>query len=66
MRKEEFNTTNSGQIIRFTTSTIIPSYGGFSYCLVVKSENSIISLSSPEEVDEFCELLQEKKKEIWK
>ena len=23
-------------------------------------------LSSPEEIDEFCELLQEKKKEIWK
>ena len=62
MRKEEFNTTNSGQVIRFDTSTTFPISKSY---LRIIPEKGIISLSL-EEIDEFCELLQEKKKEIWK
>lgn len=36
--------------------------------IVIRGHSGISSLffDSPEEVDEFCELLQEKKKETWK
>ena len=61
MKKQEFNTTNSGQVIRFDTS---PTFPITSVYLRIIPEKGIISLSE-EEVDEFCELLQEKKKEIW-
>lgn len=34
--------------------------------LAVYFNSNTLVFTSPEEVDEFCELLQEKKKEIWK
>lgn len=62
MKKKEYNITNNGQIVRFSTRNTFPTTEAY---LCINLENNYINLSK-DEIDEFCELLQEKKKEIWK
>ena len=62
MKKKEYNITNNGHIIRFETRSTFPITT--LYLNIILEKDSL--LLSEVEIDEFCELLQEKKREIWK
>jgi len=71
MTKEIIYTLASGE--KFKINSIIPKQSEKSPSFLVlrllnteQEDSEYIYISSPEEVDEFCELLQEKKKGIWK
>ena len=62
MKKKEYNIKNNGHIIRFETRSTFPITT--LYLNIILEKDSL--LLSEVEIDEFCELLQEKKREIWK
>ena len=61
--------SDAGQNFEFICNTVnagSPAGARKNLQFKITKDNSYFILSSPEEIDEFCELLQEKKKEIWK
>ena len=66
MKKVEVFSDEENNEFRFDIEKLTYSDKSIKVKLITYFDRQKLVISSPEEVDEFCELLQEKKKEIWK